>query len=141
MSSAPSYSFAVDGTLSGLTQASRLLREALAALGVDKQTVYALETALEEIVTNSIKYSFTLAEPQQIHVEVQADDIKTELRIEDNGQEFDPTLVPEPETNRPLERMPVGGLGIHMIRELTDGLEYHRQGALNIIRIWVDRKK
>jgi anti-sigma regulatory factor (Ser/Thr protein kinase) len=74
-------------------------------------------------------------------VGLQADDARVELLIEDEGKEFDPTSVPEPEMNRPLERMPIGGLGIHLIRELTDGLEYHRRGQINAVRIWIDKKK
>jgi anti-sigma regulatory factor (Ser/Thr protein kinase) len=62
------------------------------------------------------------------------------LLIEDNGAAFDPTEAPDPEVNRSLEDMPIGGLGIHLVRELTDGFDYQRINDCNQVRVWVQRE-
>jgi anti-sigma regulatory factor (Ser/Thr protein kinase) len=41
--------------------------------------------------------------------------------------------APEVDTTLPLEEKPVGGLGIHLIRQSVDALEYRREGNRNIL--------
>ena len=53
------------------------------------------------------------------------------LNFVDDGREFDPLAAPAPDLRRPAEERPIGGLGIHLVRELADRLEYERAGGLN----------
>ena len=41
-----------------------------------------------------------------------------ELRYADRGAEFDPTLAPAPDITAPLEERSIGGLGIHLMRQI-----------------------
>lgn len=107
--------------------------------GVSEEAIYSLETALEEIVTNAVKYAFRKAKVHNIDVTASVNAKAAELVIENDGDVFDPTSVAEPDINRPLEKMPVGGLGIHLIRSLASGLEYRRENDRNRLRVWVDK--
>ena len=53
------------------------------------------------------------------------------LTVTDDGHPFDPREVPEPDIQLPVEERPVGGLGIHLLRKMSDRMEYGREGGRN----------
>lgn len=53
------------------------------------------------------------------------------LCLKDWGQPFDPMTAPPPDISAALEDRAVGGLGIHLVKEMTDSLEYSRQEDAN----------
>ena len=57
------------------------------------------------------------------------------IRIMDNGVPFDPTEAAEVDTSLSAEERPIGGLGIHLMRELMDSLNYEREDGLNILTL------
>jgi serine/threonine-protein kinase RsbW len=57
------------------------------------------------------------------------------LEYADLGTEFDPTKVPAPDVSAPLEQRPLGGLGIHLMRQIMRDIEYHRVDGWNRIRM------
>jgi anti-sigma regulatory factor (Ser/Thr protein kinase) len=132
--------FAIDAALRELAPASTRIRLFLSGHGVDKDAIFAIETAMEELATNAIKYAYCQTQIGQIIFEASATTNRAELLIEDDGNPFNPTEVPDPEVNRSLEDMPIGGLGIHLVRELTDGFDYRRSQNRNQVRVWVRRK-
>ena len=50
----------------------------------------------------------------------------------DEGVEFDPFLSKEPDINGALDERQIGGLGIHLIRNLMDDHFYRRDGKKNV---------
>jgi len=60
------------------------------------------------------------------------------IKVEDDGRPFNPLLSPPPDLHRPLEQRRVGGLGLHLVRELTNCIEYDRVDGKNRLVI---RKK
>jgi len=132
--------FAIEAALRELAPASARIRLFLSGHGVDRAAIFAIETVIEEIATNAIKYAFRSSRERKITIEASATATRAELIMEDNGDAFNPTEAPNPEVNRSLEDMPIGGLGIHLVRELTDGFEYKRINNLNQVRVWVQRE-
>jgi serine/threonine-protein kinase RsbW len=57
------------------------------------------------------------------------------VEVEDDGRPFDPLLVPPPDLTLPLERRPIGGLGIHLIRSLMDEVAYARHDGRNVLKM------
>ena len=51
--------------------------------------------------------------------------------VEDDGLPFNPLEAPEPDLDSPIETRQIGGLGIHLVRNVTDGLEYRRNEGRN----------
>jgi anti-sigma regulatory factor (Ser/Thr protein kinase) len=64
---------------------------------------------------------------------VQPGEVKAE--VEDDGRPFNPLEAAEVDTAKPLEERTIGGLGIHLVRKLMDGLEYQRQEEKNLLII------
>ena len=57
------------------------------------------------------------------------------LDIEDDGEAFDPTAAAPRAPAPTLELLPVGGLGIHLMRQYSSRIEYSRSGGRNRLRL------
>jgi len=57
------------------------------------------------------------------------------LEYADRGQAFDPTKAPVPDVAAPIEHRPLGGLGIHLMRQIMRDIEYHRVDGWNRLRM------
>jgi len=95
--------------------------------------LFAVNLALEEILTNVISYGYQDSGEHQIIIRIFLKEGELTVKVEDDGLPFNPLEVPEPDTGKPLEERPVGGLGIHLVRNLMDGLEYRRQEGKNVL--------
>jgi serine/threonine-protein kinase RsbW len=97
--------------------------------------VNAIDLALEEHLTNLMSYGFPDGREHVIKVRLMmASEVVVE--VQDDGLPFNPLQVPKADTSVPLEKRPVGGLGIHLIRKCMDRVEYETQGRRNILRMW-----
>ena len=107
--------------------------------GVDGQTVYRINLALEEMVTNIIKYGYDDYENHEIDValDILADEVVAVIK--DDGHEFDP-LAQTKASDKDLDNQPIGGLGIHLIKQLVGKMSYQRDGKWNILEIRALRK-
>jgi anti-sigma regulatory factor (Ser/Thr protein kinase) len=108
------------------------LEEALTAAGADTQSAYAVNFAVEEFFTNMVKY-----EPGgalEVSISVERDGDRLIVRMVDGGvQPFDVTSARMPNLSDPLEKRPVGGLGIHISRELLDSVAYTYENGQSTI--------
>lgn len=68
-----------------------------------------------------------------MHLNVQPGEVK--IDVEDDGRPFNPLEAPEVDTTTSLVDRLIGGLGIHLVRKVTDGLEYKRLGDKNLFTL------
>ena len=101
-----------------------------AELGVPGKPLMQLQVALDEIASNAIKYGWPDGGNHKLFVRITGQQDRIEVEIVDDGREFDPRDAPPPEP-QPAGRRRPGGLGIHMVKELVDRLEYERVGGRN----------
>lgn len=92
---------------------------------------FAVDHALTEHLQNIVNHSGAA----QVGIRFQLDPGRVRVTVTDDGREFDPTRAPEVDTTVPLADRPIGGLGIHMMRRLTDSLTYHRLPGTNRLEI------
>ena len=103
--------------------------------GVEGQPVYRINLALEELITNTIKYGYTDYDSHEIQVSAEIDDERVVCVIKDGAREFNPLDQKAPES--PSEESKAGGLGIHIIRQMLDSITYRREGHENILEIQI----
>lgn len=82
-----------------------------------------LVQAVDESVTNVIEHGYRGREGS-VELEVTCSPSGATIRIRDDCPGFDPTTFPSPDTDAPLAERPVGGMGIHLARVLTDGMSH-----------------
>jgi anti-sigma regulatory factor (Ser/Thr protein kinase) len=104
--------------------------------GLDDELQQDLNLVLEELVTNVIWYG--LAEGQApeslwIDIELVRENGVLTVCVTDNGRPFDPLQAPPPDLTGSIEERSVGGLGIHMLRQLMPELHYTREGDRNVL--------
>ena len=97
---------------------------------------YLANLALEELITNCVKYGYDDDAEHIIEIELGFSDGELALTVEDDGHPFNPLDLPEPDTNLPVEDRPIGGLGIHLLRKMSDRMEYTRLENKNRLALY-----
>ncbi len=103
--------------------------------------VFAVNLELDELISNTVIHGTFEdgIDPQiDIHLKVQCDILI--LTVEDNGAMFNPTMDTEPEISSALEARKVGGLGLHLVKELADRVSYDFVGGKNRLTLEHDLK-
>lgn len=92
-----------------------------------------LLTVLDELLANALGHGAD--DPARLEVEIglSIEDGAVVLRFADNGASFDPLSAPPPPFDAPLIERPPGGLGLYLIRQLTDSQHYARQDGRNVL--------
>lgn len=104
--------------------------------GVGDDIRFKMMLALEEAVANVINNAFEgVPPPHLITVRLDVTAKAVTAQVIDNGLPFDPTRAPDPDLELPLEQRRPGGLGIHLMRRMMDGLQYRRRGGNNMLRL------
>ena len=97
--------------------------------GIDKKGLKKLEVAAEEAIVNILHYS----QASEVELKLMREKSQIILLLTDDGIAFDPTEH-VPNENVTEERQ-VGGLGIHLIRQIVDEMHYERKENKNILRM------
>jgi anti-sigma regulatory factor (Ser/Thr protein kinase) len=95
----------------------------------------AFDLALEECITNVISYAWNDGQEHWLTLRFLSDPTSACVEIEDDGRAFNPLSKPPVDTTEPLETRPIGGLGIHMVRQLMDSATYRRENGLNVLTL------
>ena len=102
-----------------------------------QRCVYVTRLALDEILSNIIQYAYAQPGGRTISLRVELLDKELRLTFTDDGRPFDPLQVPPPDLESSLEDRPVGGLGIHMIRDMSKEMRYCRDDQHNVLQVLV----
>lgn len=105
---------------------------------LDMSLTMSLNLALEEAVVNVMDYAYPEGQRGDVDIEVTADQQWLTFVISDTGIAFDPTAKEDVDTTLSAEERPIGGLGIFLVRQLMDVVDYKREGNKNVLTL---RKK
>lgn len=108
---------------------------------MDTASLFDFQLCLDELVSNIINYAYTPGSEQRITVNYMANDILNGFEIIDSGAPFNMLEKAEPDVNKKLSSMEIGGLGIFLLKKLMDHIEYERENNHNKLRIYKKRKK
>ena len=107
------------------------LAEWLEGLGIPEELNMPVNLALEEIVSNVMLYAYPHSSGR-VMVEYTAPLIFT---VSDNGIPFDPTKQKEADITLSAEERQIGGLGIHLVRQIMDEVKYERVEDKNVLTL------
>ena len=102
-------------------------------LNLDSSLTSQLMLAVEEAVVNVMSYAYPLGTTGDIHVQARATEQSLKFIISDQGKAFDPTLRGTADTTLSAEERPIGGLGILLVQQLMDSINYERADGKNVL--------
>jgi sigma-B regulation protein RsbU (phosphoserine phosphatase) len=104
-------------------------------VGLDMSLTMSLNLAMEEAVVNVMDYAYPDGQKGNVDIEVTADQEWMTFVITDTGIAFDPTTKEDADTTLSAEERPIGGLGIFLVRQLMDDINYKREGNKNVLTL------
>ena len=104
-------------------------------MNLDPGVSAQLNLALEEAVTNVISYAYPEGTDGAVDIDARLDGNSLSFIISDSGAAFDPTARNNVDITAGVDERPIGGLGIHLIREIMDQVSYERRDGKNILTI------
>lgn len=119
-----------------LSAATAFLHDCWESLSLPEELLFPFELALEEVFMNVVMHGGSEQGPSTVWLELERADGRLNLSLSDNGPAFDPLALPTPDLDAPLEERPVGGLGVHLVREMMDGVSYAHCDGRNTLRMW-----
>ncbi|MCD6292080.1 MAG: ATP-binding protein, partial [Deltaproteobacteria bacterium] len=96
--------------------------------GFAAKRISEIELVLEEALVNVIEYAYPTGQPGCIKLNLEhQNDGKLHLEIRDRGVSFNPLEQAEPNLETELMERTIGRLGIVLMKQLTDGIAWHRK--------------
>ena len=111
------------------------LAEWIDSLNLPQELNMPVNLALEEIVSNVMLYAYPENKSGQVLVEAETAPKRVVFTISDTGIPFDPTQQEEPDITLAAEDRQIGGLGIYLVRQLMDEIQYERKDNKNILTL------
>ena len=98
-------------------------------------TTSKLKIIFDELLNNIISYAYTDDAEHEIEVCLEVVGHRLVVTIADDGLPFNPLTVEPADTISPLADRQVGGLGIHLVRNLVDEATYQRRVDRNVLTL------
>lgn len=107
-------------------------------IGLDMPEVFQLNLALEEAVVNVMNYAYEGEGLIKLSVDSKGQEVI--FKLEDEGREFDPTQVEDPDITLSAEEREIGGLGIFLVQQFMESVDYCRKDGKNILTMIYKKK-
>jgi serine/threonine-protein kinase RsbW len=120
---------------SELARIAEWVEKVCTTAGFPHRTSLALQLCVEEAVSNIVTHGQGSARAREIVLSVARKGADVVLTVDDDGEPFDPTAVCPPRPPDTLEDAPVGGFGIHLMRQFSSSIEYRRTCGRNRLHL------
>ncbi|MGD6810900.1 MAG: ATP-binding protein [Candidatus Bathyarchaeia archaeon] len=131
------FELKIEGKLESLPKISAFIDETMRQCNIESlRDVYAVQLSVDEACTNIIKHAYSSKNKGEIAICcVFSENQKFIVNITDWGVPFDPTVLPEPDTESDLKQRKVGGLGVFFMRKFMNEITYVRSDDANLLTL------
>lgn len=119
----PSPTIVIEAGVDHLADVRAFVRANASPAGADVETTADLVQAVDELVCNVIEHGYG-GRPGLVEIAFLRTADAVAFRIRDDAPPFDPRTVPEPPLDVPLAQRRLGGMGVHLVRTMTDGFDH-----------------
>ena len=113
----------------------RFIKNSAEKRGFSSKEMNRIQLAVEEVLVNIISHAYP-DDSGDIEITYYIrEDKGLVVEVVDWGIPFDPLSVPEPDIEASLEDREIGGLGIHIMRNIMDEVYYERAEHRNILTL------
>lgn len=92
--------------------------------GFDERALYEIQLAVDEACANVVDHAYQGADRGDIEVCCHLDDQILTIQVRDWGRGFDLSSVADPDLDAPLEQRSLGGLGLFLVRQVMDDVQF-----------------
>ena len=135
MKQEPRKSIVLPNDTKEVPRLAAFVEEVCEPLGIDPAATLEINLALEEAVVNVMEYAYPSGTKGDVTIEAVSSDVWLKVTIIDSGASCDPTVQADADISLSLEERPIGGLGIHLVRQLMDSSNYERIDGLNVLTL------
>jgi anti-sigma regulatory factor (Ser/Thr protein kinase) len=126
-------SLLVSNKIDELSKVAQFIEELGVSWSLPDSLTANLNLVLEEAISNTILYGYEDTDIHTIEIIFNKSESQISITIKDDGLEFDPTKKGDPDTSLTAEERPIGGLGIFLIKQLMDKVQYLREEKINCL--------
>ena len=131
----PGIQLTIENQPGEVARANAAFSELAAAHAVPASVRRSLNVALDELLHNTIAHGFAGRKGGAVTIVVELGTDRLTVTLADDGQPFNPLVAPSPDTTSSVEERPIGGLGIHLVRQLMDEVRYQRRADRNVVTL------
>lgn len=103
-------------------------------IGIGQNHRFGVELSVEEVFTNMVKYN--ASEPEDIGIEFEVEKDSLYIRFKDKEEKpFDLSALNPVDLKKYHEEGRIGGLGIHLVRQFMDNIDYEVNGNSTTITL------
>ena len=123
----------IKNDISEINKLAVFIEELSEELVLTPELTFNLNLVLEEAVSNVIYYAYGEEKQKEISLMAKMSENNLIFVLTDSGKEFDPTKVPDADITLSAEEREIGGLGIFLIRQIMNIVEYQRIDGKNVL--------
>jgi len=116
-----------------ITRLSGIMEAFCEANDIPMKPTFEINLVMEEILMNIISYGYQDGAEHEIEVIWWLENDLLHLEVKDDGVQFDPLLLPEPDLEKSVDERKIGGLGIHLVKKMMCDIRYERRDKSNIL--------
>lgn len=107
----------------------------LESQGIPQGATARLMVVFDDVISNILSHGGGEGGKPRVDVRIRINTGSVDVEICDNAIGFNPLELEAPDTGLSIDQRAVGGLGIHLVRELMDDLKYERTNGNNILQL------
>lgn len=123
------------GSYSSLVKISEFVTQAAKQLDFSDFDLYKIETAVDEACSNIIEHAYGQENLGDIEISVKVNPENLTITLTDFGKPFDPKYVKEPNLSSNLADRDNHGLGIYMMKQWMDIVEFDSENDRNVLTL------
>lgn len=119
-------SMAIASTPAAIAEVCKWILPKLKACNFSQEDIFAVHLALEEALINAIKHGNKMDPAKEVKIDYSVSSDKVEISMTDEGEGFDPEVVPDPRHGKNLYKN--DGRGLLLMQSYMDVVEYSKRG-------------
>ncbi|MDX1636681.1 MAG: ATP-binding protein [Balneolaceae bacterium] len=129
------HSMTVQASTEHLADVRNFVAKHAVDFGFKKQDVADIRLAVDEAYTNIIKHAYNHDDSKSVNIKLGYNSNEFWVSLLDSGRRFDPSSYTEPNVKEKIKQKKRGGVGVYLIKQLMDDVEYSKEGSMNKIRM------
>jgi anti-sigma regulatory factor (Ser/Thr protein kinase) len=129
------------GNFESLDKVCRFVDQIARSGGFDEESLYAIETAVDEAFSNIIDHAYGGENIGSIECSCEIKGSDLIVALYDHGKPFDPNLIPPPDLTTNLDDRKERGLGLYFMRLYMDELHFDFSSEGGNLLVMIKRKE